>query len=363
MENISHVSDYLKKIQNKIDDIHPHDCIVYRGEPQNYRETACCPNLFRKDYLLQNPYFEKNLFDEMKSNYLTQGESYIEMAIDAQHGGFPSRLLDVSYNCLIALYFATTPYYTEKETSLDTSDGMIYLYGFENIYCPSGSNVQTIYDHIVKRDCQWLHELPVFAHNHKFVDHIKTNKRIIAQQGAFILFQGDTYCPISENEYIPIKIPKESKAVLRKELKTLFGIHTGSVYPEVSNQVKELTEKSMHIVAQPFSLCNELELSLYNLRQYLQSFINDIKKNKKSDDVFSFLKDLQTKEELLLSYHESFAGLDLYKDECREKLTELEMQYDSMIEGFYHDITAFAPNDFVFSKSELMIKEENKACD
>ena len=32
----------------------------------------------------------------------------------------------------------------------------------------------------------------------KLIDHIKTNKRIIAQQGAFILFQGNDYKKIPE---------------------------------------------------------------------------------------------------------------------------------------------------------------------
>lgn len=47
----------------------------------------------------------------MSANHLTDGKTYLEIAIDAQHGGFPSRLLDVTYNCIVALYFAITPYY------------------------------------------------------------------------------------------------------------------------------------------------------------------------------------------------------------------------------------------------------------
>ena len=58
-----------------------------------------------------NPFFEKSLFDAMRQNRLTGEKRYLDNAIDAQHGEFPSRLLDVSYNCLTALYFAVTPYY------------------------------------------------------------------------------------------------------------------------------------------------------------------------------------------------------------------------------------------------------------
>lgn len=77
----------------------------------------------------------------MSANHLTDGKTYLEIAIDAQHGGFPSRLLDVTYNCIVALYFAITPYYTESETSHDNEDGIVYIFFLEDIYCPTGNNI------------------------------------------------------------------------------------------------------------------------------------------------------------------------------------------------------------------------------
>ena len=86
---------------------------VFRGEPEIY-PVPCNPFLFRSDALAKNRFFEKNLFGSMRQNQFTGERCYLDNAIDAQHGEFPSRLLDVSYNCLVALYFAVTPFYHRK---------------------------------------------------------------------------------------------------------------------------------------------------------------------------------------------------------------------------------------------------------
>ena len=78
--------------------------------------------------------------------------SYLENAIDAQHGEFPSRLLDVSYNCLTALYFAVTPYYHHLPDSLDNVDGMVYIFYVDEIFSPSASNTNDNYNTIINKD-------------------------------------------------------------------------------------------------------------------------------------------------------------------------------------------------------------------
>ena len=127
----------------------------------------------------------------MSANHLTDGKTYLEIAIDAQHGGFPSRLLDVTYNCIVALYFAITPYYTESETSHDNEDGIVYIFFLEDIYCPTGNNINQAYNACIDHNSDWFSDQELFQKNHKLIDHIKKNPRIIAQQGAFILFQGE----------------------------------------------------------------------------------------------------------------------------------------------------------------------------
>lgn len=245
---------------------------VYRGEPEQY-DTPCIPLIFRRDYLAQNQFFEKNLFDSMRQNELTGGAGYLTNAMDAQHGEFPSRLLDVTYNCLTALYFAVTPYYHKEETAYDEVDGMVYVVFVSEIFSPSAQNTNDHYSAIVNRDRPWLRE-PIFQKNHKFIDHAKTNKRMVAQQGAFILFPGDAPDALPMGMYYGLRIPAGAKKTLREELKLLFGIHTGSIYPETVNLVTELTQKSARINTERFTCANELRYTLGRLRRELDYYLD-----------------------------------------------------------------------------------------
>ena len=77
---------YMESLQGE------QEYMLFRGECRDYKDTACQPNIFRKGYLEKNEFFEKNILDEMTANRLAVGTSYIEKAINAQHGGFASRL-------------------------------------------------------------------------------------------------------------------------------------------------------------------------------------------------------------------------------------------------------------------------------
>lgn len=280
---IRNISDYIGRIERYI-------CArgergyfsVYRGEPRIY-PTPCRPGLFRRDALAENPYFEKNLFDAMRQSRLTDEKCYLDNAIDAQHGEFPSRLLDVSYNCLIALYFAVTPYYHEKEEELDGEDGMVFVFFVDEIFSPSAQNINDNYNAIINRDREWARS-PIFRKNHKFIDHIKLGPRIIAQQGAFILFQGDVAEDLPKGMYYGIRIPGSSKKLLRKQLNRLFGIHTGSIYPETINLVKDLTRKSGWINTQPYTCENELHYALRQMERELDYYLYYVVSQKIAQD-------------------------------------------------------------------------------
>lgn len=221
----------------------------------------------------ENRFFEKNLFDAMRQSKLTGETRYLDNAIDAQHGEFPSRLLDVSYNCLIALYFAVTPYYHREEEELDGEDGMVFVFFIDEIFSPSAQNINDNYNAIINRDREWT-QSRLFGKNHKFIDHIKLGPRIIAQQGAFILFQGDLAEDFPRGMYYGIRIPGESKKILREQLKRLFGIHTGSIYPETINLVKDLTHKSGRINTQQYSCENELRYALRQMERELDYYLD-----------------------------------------------------------------------------------------
>lgn len=268
---IQNVADYIGRVNQYIQ-MHPDSIFVYRGEPQIY-EKPCIPNLYRDGILGVNRFFEKSLFEAMRQNRLTRESRYLDNAIDAQHGEFPSRLLDVSYNCLTALYFAVTPYYHKQEGFYDEEDGAVYVFFIDEMFSPSGDNTNKYYDAIINHEPEWIDQI-LFEKNHKFIDHVKLSDRIIAQQGAFILFQGAALEELPQYMYCGMTIPGSSKAKIRKELKQLFGIHTGSIYPETVNLVDEMKEKSFRLNTESFSIESELKYVLKQFEKELDYYLN-----------------------------------------------------------------------------------------
>ena len=279
------VLKYISIIQKlKSDD----KIVVYRGELQDFGRTACQPNVFRNGYLDNNDKFEKNILDEMTANHLARGDSYLEKAINAQHGGFPSRLLDVSYNSLVALFFAVTPFYDKEITSLDECDGYVYVFSLDEMFCPVGDGIKDNYTALISDEYQWFSQTTLFNRNFKLIDHIKTNPRIIAQQGAFILFQGKDAHLIPSNVYTRIKIDKKAKPHIRKQLKDLFGIYTGTIYPEGNNLVDEIVSKSKITNSKAFTLENELKLAFKSLQDDIDGLLCEILLNDNIDLIEEF---------------------------------------------------------------------------
>ena len=73
--------------------------------------------------------------------------------------------------------------------------------------------------------------------------------------------------------YSGMTIPGSSKPRIRQELKRLFGIHTGSIYPETVNLVEEMKEKSAHLNMKKLSMENELNYALNQLEQELSYYL------------------------------------------------------------------------------------------
>ena len=257
LHSMDSIADYIKKVSEEMQK-YDGKIIVFRGEDIVF-DKPCRPNIFRRESLILDNSFEKKLFDSMRQNGLSDDKSYLNNAIDAQHGTFPSRMLDVTYNSLVALYFAVTPFYRYAEDKDDNEDGAVYVFSFDRSYSPNSENIQEFYENMIKRKNSWLCNNIVFSKNHKFIDHCKINKRIIAQQGAFILFQGDDSEGLPEYTYSKITIPAKSKKRFRKELNELFGIHTGYIYPEIDNLTNEISTKCKAIETQDITFKSELD--------------------------------------------------------------------------------------------------------
>lgn len=337
---VTSVSDYIFHI-NQIREAYKKkekgDFItVFRGECEQHL-TAGMPGLFRNNTYKINPFYERNLLYELSSNKIANGE-FLEKAFEAQHDEYPSRLLDVTYNALVALYFATTPYYKNHKSEDETDDknGVVFIYFVKNIYSASSECINKTFDAIINQeDNQFIFE-EAFQGNHKFVDHMKVNQRIAVQQGAFILFQGREYKEIPERKYQAIVI--RNKASIRKELNDLFGINTGFIYPEPYNLVSSITYKAKIAKNTNFSLENEIRGFMDNMKEEIEDFFDSDKIHKSGImEVYLFEKQLSEKRRMLLKLLDK---VKIYEaDESKQKYTS-----NLIREGFNSNLSLFDIN-------------------
>ena len=225
---------------------------------------------------------------------------------------------------------------------------MVYVFRINEVFSPSGENTNQYYNAIIHHDPDWI-DRPLFEKNHKFIDHVKLRDRIIAQQGAFILFQGSSLDELPRYMYSGMTIPGEKKAHIRRELKQLFGIHTGSIYPETVNLVGEMKEKSAHLNTEKFSMENELNYVLKQLEQELSHCLNyavRIQRSKVSN-LEVIMMDI---EKLINSYRRGI--LDLYQNPSkaesfdRAALERTAEKFTSMIQDFSSRVEQYGLGPF-----------------
>lgn len=325
-EKIKSISQYIEVINTIIKE-HKGKIIVFRGEPKDYKNTSCTPNIFRQSNLNNNIYFEKNILDEMTANHIAIGDNYLEKAINAQHGGFPSRFLDVSYNCLVALHFSVTPHYKTKIDKHDSEDGKVFVFYFDDFFCPTGDGIIDNYEAIINNTKGWYNN-NFFKQSYKLIDHIKINERVKAQNGAFIMFQGDTR--ISPTMFTELTIENKSKDSIRKELKQLFGIDNSTMYPEVSNFVEDIVEKSSVANNTNYSVENEFNLAKSIFEINLDDKITKVmlEKDQKNRDLF-----IREIERYIL-----YNTIQLKKIFEKKDIEDTENKYLKLIKNTYNDL-------------------------
>lgn len=352
MKKIKSVSEYLTRVAEICDNFpQKNEVIVFRGEPQVY-STCGMPGIFREKYLKNDSFFEKNILLEMKANKLSNGNNYLEMAIDAQHGGFPSRLLDVSFNCLIALYFACVSKPENRESEKE-EPGQVIIYKMNRAYCPTAANVINTYNEMLNNPNGYINER-IFATNHKLIDHIKVNSRIIAQQGALILFQGNEWEPIPRRLYKTIRIEKDYKNIIAMQLDKYFGINTSFVYPEIDYAVDRIKNKAKNISSEEFSIGSEINMSLDKIRETIQFELTIIAEE---SDKTARIDKVRTLEKIIRRYKEDLVNLgNKYKLENKNEIAE---KYNSVVE-YYSQIFIYYLGDDVKACADDLKMEDGK---
>ncbi len=267
--------------------------ISYRGQ-----RNSLWPNvagIFRPEYkeLLED---EKKVIRKLISvqpHEFASDETMFDKLVRMQHFGLPTRLLDVSRNAMVALYFATDP----GPTGSQSADGLITAYStphqlekyydsdsvscianLANMTAEEKTQISRINEslsetlsldrtidifnknEVVGRLLQFIRAeksyfQPIINPADLFVPYYvhpkMSNRRILAQAGAFIIY-GLTppkmmFFPY-EIEQTKFIVPRDVKAAVRKALDRI-GINESTLFPEIDKAAERI--KDSYLVHEP----------------------------------------------------------------------------------------------------------------
>jgi hypothetical protein len=265
---IDSVQNFIAAVQqNRINGVE----VFYRGTDRVYPTVA--PSLFRSKSLRKA---EKDLFNSLLATHpesFREDTSTLDKLVRMQHHGLPTRLLDITSNPLVALFFASTPDISE--------DGEVVRFEFRSVDVKyPDSDRATVMANLArltpkqKQDLDTslqkdaFNQLPALKPLLHFIcqeksyfepaikpEHIDgimvirgkhSNARIIAQSGAFLLFgermkfeESPKGQDIRLRKFIIKKVARER---IRKELDQL-NINQRTLFPSLESTAAYLKMK------------------------------------------------------------------------------------------------------------------------
>lgn len=313
---------YLDKVSKKIDLLADRNGIkeqdsylnAFRGEARDYGRTKLMPSLFRdSSYVSKEKYLFELLFDY---GVISEGKNKnIEKAIEAQHYVSISRMLDITFSVLPALYFACSSKNNMQE------DGLIFIFAFPDYYSPNSKYIEKFYTEMLEGNNI------AYSKNFKVVSHSYSNERIKAQNGGFIFFQGSEFSPISDIYYETISIKSEDKEDILRELNLLFSINEATIYPEKENKAKLVEQKFKKGRYKEEDLNIDAEIHTYFKRIQYECKMFKKKAGSKFDKTV-YLRKLRKEKEDLLTYINQHIPEDS-KNQGTEKVTWIKRVEES----------------------------------
>ncbi len=248
-----------RKMQYEGFDINPIK-FTFRGESAEFGDTKMLPSLYRGDH------------DEVKIINILIDLGHLEpnyslnSMIDSQHYIAISRLLDITNDVNVALYFATED--CRGKDINEYGDGYLYVINYPMYFSSSSMEVQQIVDDLLSsRNDLYFDDLP------KFIFSSSNNDRTVRQKSGFILSTASTKSNLSEKLYDRITIKKEDKKKLIKFLEDVHHVYEGWLFPEIQYQKNNVLDAQKYIIDSPKITSNEesdVEIKLYReVTQYL----------------------------------------------------------------------------------------------
>jgi hypothetical protein len=276
---ISSVSEFTSTVLARRDG---QQAVFFRGHVN--QTFSLTPSLFRKDGYLAS---EEQLFRELliaNPTDFQDDRSTLDRLVRAQHYGLPTRLLDITSNPLIALFFAchdpSKPEtghdgvevtgevillslkprdvrYFDSDTAsclanlvhLTQLDKAAIDYSLNEVDAFNAQSQLRRLLHFVKQEKPYF--LPLMrADDLQSVICVKgkrSNTRILFQSGAFLLFGDNAKLPESGNERIRIdRISVTNKRVILEEL-DLLNINESTVFPHIERSAHYIAKRTLQM--------------------------------------------------------------------------------------------------------------------